>query len=60
MSIDKKAADHIQHLEEENYALSVQNGILLDVVDEQEELIRSMKAQIQFLQNAQKVDLGVA
>jgi len=53
MKIDETAQEYIIELETINDLQSA-------VIEEQEELIKMLKGQIQALNNAQKVDYGVA
>jgi hypothetical protein len=53
MNIDEKAQEYILELE-------TINDIQSAVIEEQEEVIKMLKAQVQSLHNAQKVDYGVA
>ena len=53
MGIDEKAQEYILELE-------TVNDLQLAVIEEQEELIKMLRAQVQAFNNAQKVDYGVA
>lgn len=60
MNMDQKAAERIAELEADLEDAFVTIDLQQETINEQEELIRSLKAQIRAIQNGQKVDYGVA
>lgn len=59
-TIDVIAAKRIAELEADLEDAFVTIDLQQETINEQEELIRSMKAQIRAIQNGQKVNYGVA
>jgi len=52
------ALKEIKRLQEENMALSIENGILSDVIDERDEEIRALKGQLAILRSDRRYEVG--
>ena len=59
MNTDMIAAERIKELEEQLEDAYVKIDLQQETIDEQDQLLRTLKAQIRAIQNGQKVDYGL-